>query len=202
MGDGVREILSVGIGLWEERGPGGKKAIECNRDEIVEECKAQLFGLESFWEKVGIDESDIVRCDIWPSFQFGDGKLCTWEPKFSNNVGTWKNRPESIDTEIANLYHSTGYVKTDTSIFNMNSTCAAGGATAQAIIAKLNSNLKTGKPIEIEVPTVVESPGLFWGAIQRVDRCCMLAGGNWYLTQITLIVAAVLCLWVVMQLIF
>ncbi len=70
---------------------------------------------------------------IWTSFYDYKDSIHTYEPKFSNNIGTLKLRPDTNDKNFSNLYHATAYTKTTANIFNMESAVEAGVKAAAAI---------------------------------------------------------------------
>ena len=86
------DIWSVGI--CDQRTPGvfGKPAPYCTREEVSADVWQQIK------TKLNLS-SEPYRSELWYSYQPKDGKLSTWEPKFSCNAGSWKIRP---DTKQAN----------------------------------------------------------------------------------------------------
>lgn len=159
-----KDILSVGIGIWSRPGILHKKpAIECTREEIIEECWHQLQQSKNIFEYIKMEDgtpfssAKIVETNIWNSFQFKDGKIQTWEPKFSNGVNSLKLRPLTTEYEIVNLYHATGYTRTEANLFNMESACEAGRRAADAICG--TNNVHTGR----------DAPPLLMRPIQKID---------------------------------
>ncbi len=170
------EILSMGIGMWDRKGIlYNKTALECTREELKEEVWAQMkqsrgLLLKHFKTDNGLTHND-VECssyNIWHSFSYnhGSGILDTREPKFSNNVGTLALRPCTRQDGINNLVHATGYVMTDTGIFNMDSAAEAGIRAANYIA--------DGK-LEADNMKYVH-PGMFWGFCQHADRLLLKMG--------------------------
>jgi uncharacterized protein with NAD-binding domain and iron-sulfur cluster len=153
--DTTEDYLSTGIGMWDT--PGhifGKPAVECTREELAQECWAQISHAKHNL-KLPVD---IPAWDIWRSFQYDTEKhqMDTWEPKFSNNINTLKFRPDFADKRINNLYHATAYTKTYMNIFNMESAAESGVKAAKLI---------KGAPIEPH-----GRPGLFIRICRWVDR--------------------------------
>ena len=78
---------------------------------------------------------------MWPTFKPNEeGLIDTWEPKFSNNVGTFKLRP-NVKTSIDNLYFATAYTHNSSHIFNMEGACESGLKAVNEILQK--EGLKT-----------------------------------------------------------
>jgi hypothetical protein len=123
------DYLSTGIGMWDIPGICGKTAIECNREELANECWMQICNSKHNLKL----PTEMPNWDIWFSFQFNEVKnqLDTYEPKFSNNINTLKHRPEFKDKNIKNMYNATSYTKTYMDIFNMESGVEAGVKAAQ-----------------------------------------------------------------------
>ena len=123
------DILSTGIGIWNKPGLNGKCAINCSPQELAEECWSQMLEFDT------PIPMNLPEWDIWNNFQYSkeEEKLWTWEPKFSNNIGTLDLRPHNQDDIIKNLYHSTAYTRTSMNIFNMESGAEAGIRTAKII---------------------------------------------------------------------
>jgi uncharacterized protein with NAD-binding domain and iron-sulfur cluster len=124
------DIISVGIGMWDV--PGiiyNKSALNCNREEIAHECWAQIH---SGCHNLKLPKK-IPNWNIWDSFKYDGNVIDTYEPKFSNNINTFQLRPNNVDDNIVNLFHSTAYVKTETNLFNMESAVEAGNKTAKII---------------------------------------------------------------------
>lgn len=158
------DILSTGIGIWSRPGLKHKKpALECTLNEIKEECWEQVRHSDAFMKAVklhngqSLKDVGIVYADIWHSFQQDSlGKITTWEPKFSNNVGTLQLRPNVVDGKIINLLHSTAYTLTNANIFNMESACEAGCRAAYVLDSTLSFNNKR------------DNPGWIMGTIQNM----------------------------------
>ncbi len=149
------DLLSVGIGLWDKQGLNGKMAKQCTRHELVLETWNQIIsidGLNKLKTKDGQSLKDICdktedislvpRWNIWSSYQFNEykGEMDTWEPKFSNGIGTLELRKDIKDDYIKNLLHSTAYTKTETNIFCMESACEAGRRAARCITSNNDNN--------------------------------------------------------------
>lgn len=163
------EVIAMGIGVWDRKGIlYNKTARECTREELRDEAWAQMKQckglLQHFKTTNGLTYDDIQYSSysIWHSFSFDEtsGTLETWEPKFSNNVGTFALRPPTWQKEYSNLVNATAYTVTDVNLFNMDSAAEAGTRAANYITC--------GKP-EPDLAKYI-SPGKFWNVCQQVDR--------------------------------
>lgn len=137
------DYLSVGIGLWDSKGLCGKDAKNCDKMLLATECWNQMKLAKGLMKNLKVNnkslfDMDMPEYNIWNSFEYDNNKLYTYEPKFSNNVGTLKYRPSIIDSKYSNILHSTAYVKTTTNIFCMESAVEAGKKAAYAAVEKLS----------------------------------------------------------------
>lgn len=137
------DLLSCGVGMWDVPGLNGKKAINCNRDELARECWAQISNSQ---HNLKLPKT-LPKWNIWDSFVFNEdtGELTTFEPKFSNNINTLPFRPQNKDKHILNLYHATSYTLTNTNVYNMESAAEAGVTTAQLILSRSSIYSKNKK---------------------------------------------------------
>ena len=137
------DLLSAGIGIWHKPGVlTGLSAKNCTREEIAEECWAQIQQSKGFCKMVEIDGMETPRWNIWESFKYDKG-IDTFEPKFSNNINTLKDRPDFKDPIYSNLWHATAYSKTDMNIFCMES---AAEAARRAVNGITKGTTKNDKP--------------------------------------------------------
>lgn len=129
---GTKDIICAGIGLWYAAGANGKCAIDCDRDELADECWRQISANSSF------AECKILSHTIWESYKFEGGKMNTYEPKYNNAANTLHLRPAPYEpAEFSNLYHATAYVRTPNDIFNMESAALAAKMCAEMIMSPL-----------------------------------------------------------------
>lgn len=152
------DLLSLGIGMWDVKGENGKTALECTREELAEECWKQLMNTN---HNLKLSDS-IPEWDIWFSYNNINGKISTYEPKFSNNINTLQDRPCSKDRLISNLFHSTAYNKTGKNVFNMESACEAGRTTAQIIVY--------GNVIDKNIVKNYNDPTLLNKILRKIDK--------------------------------
>lgn len=171
-----KDILCAGIGIWERPGVNGKTAQECTREEIAEEVWRQIQKNEGLMKSIRLKDTDLTLADlafsenkklscppwdIWESYRYDDdwSGIQTYEPKFTNGVGTLENRPQTKDAKYKNLYHSTAYTRTDMDIFCMESAVEAGVRASGAILMNDDSNPHP----QIEF-------GWFWNLCQTIDK--------------------------------
>jgi len=163
------ELLSVGIGAWHRKGLlYNKTAHECTEQEIVHEVWRQIKSsrglLKHFKTNTGktLDDVTYTSYNIWPSFRFSDrrGGLDTWEPKFSNNVGTFALRPDTIEPSLSNLVHANAYTRTDNNLYNMDAAAEAGIRAGNYILKR--EALADHKKYE--------TPTKFWLFCQEIDH--------------------------------
>jgi len=151
------DYLSCGIGMWNTKGYNGKTAQECTPEELAEECWNQMREHASY-----IFQKQLPTWNVWGSFEFKDNELTTFEPKFSNNVGTLCCRPETNDSYFGNLYHATAYTRTDVNVYNMDSATEAGLRAVNALVG----DRREIKPIY--------QPSFFFRTMQKFyGKCCM-----------------------------
>ena len=120
MGDGqVRGIISLCVSDWFSQGGNGKIAMECSREEILDEVWRQLRdacpdgGLP---EKV---DGHRVRGFLDPAIEWPNPTQATnLEPLFINSAGSWKWRPDAV-TGIENFFLAGDYVRTNTDLATM-----------------------------------------------------------------------------------
>lgn len=145
----VKTVLSVGICQTDIPGIKHKKAfVDCTPEEVEEEVWAQLdksYHMSRIKTEDGkpMTREDQVLFYMWDSFEYDSEKkrIDVWEPKFSNNIGTFDVQPES-KTPLKNLYFASGYTKTDRFIYSMESSTEAGILAANAITEDSNVGSK------------------------------------------------------------
>lgn len=113
---------------------------QCTYDEIIIELWAQLLNSKKLKELVYQNNGFHLTTDLivkwaplWGTFHFNGKNLVTSEPKFTNNIGSRRLRP-NFKTPIKNMYIATGYVKDTIDIYSMESAVIAGKAVAHEII--------------------------------------------------------------------
>ena len=151
-----------------------RNAHACTRDEIVEEVWAQFRqsagALRAFRTEDGrtLDQLKYTSARIWNSFQFDpvQARMTTYEPKFSNNVGTFELRPYTEEPTLRNLVHSGAYTRTEANTHHMESAAEAGTRAANQIATGRASAAFERYP---------EPRGVL-GMLRRVDRALLARG--------------------------
>lgn len=144
------------IGLCDPNRPGmliKKPFIQCTDEEIKDEVWHQIRTSE-LGQFLNLDGVLIVDHNLWDSYVFKEGKLDTFEPKFSTNKGTWVLRPEN-ETPYKNFHLACAYTKTDTDMFEMESAAESGRRAARLL--------------EKSVDLVTIDRPLFFAIYQQVD---------------------------------
>lgn len=136
----VRTVLSIGICHTDVPGVVHEKAfVDCNEEEIQDEVMTQM--MRSYHTSITnadgtpITRDNIVLFYIWHTFERNNNRMDTWEPKFSNNVGTFAHQP-SPSTSLKNLFFATAYTRTKRFIYSMEAATEAGMRAANAIVKK------------------------------------------------------------------
>ena len=140
------DYISAAIGVWDVAGSYiEKSARQCTKEELAEECWDQIYNSQHNLKL----EKEYPEWDMWYSFEFDEEnkEIITYEPKFSNNVGTFDYRPDIRDKIFNNLYHSVAYARTSANIYNMESAAEAGISVGNLIISELEENIKNDNKI-------------------------------------------------------
>jgi hypothetical protein len=141
-GDGrLRDILSVDISDFFT--PGilyGKPAVRCTREEIANECWAQVKqGLNSQGD-VELADDMLITWSLDPAIQIKPGKpAVSTEPLLINTVGSLADRPDAL-TSIDNLYLAADYVRCNVDLATMEGANEAGRQAANAILDRSGSH--------------------------------------------------------------
>ena len=158
------DLLSAGIGIWHRKGTNGKTAMECTREELAEEVWTQINKNDGLAEYLKLANKEtfaslsfeIPEYDIWESYVFDLGEVDTYEPKFSNGIGTLSLRPDVLDDTYANVYHANAYTRTEINIFCMESAAEAGVKAARLIRG-------------LELPETRDKSG-WWDIFRKADE--------------------------------
>ncbi|MFL6248876.1 MAG: FAD-dependent oxidoreductase [Thermoanaerobaculia bacterium] len=135
----VRDVWSVGICVTDRPGIRIRKSfVDCTPAEVEEEAWAQVLASEGLVAAARPEGGGTLR-DVqvagfymWDSFAVTDGKLQSWEPRWTNNTGTLRLRPGNR-TAFANLWLAGAYTRTDIEIYCMEGACESGRRAAAAI---------------------------------------------------------------------
>jgi uncharacterized protein with NAD-binding domain and iron-sulfur cluster len=138
-GDGnVDGILSVCISDWDTEGIlHAKPARRCTPDEIKEEVWAQLEAHVNDDAHPDLDAANIIAWHLDPAIGYPDpdapGAAINAEPLLINTVGTLRFRPQA-NTEIANFFVASDYVRTHTDLATMEAANEAARRVVNAIL--------------------------------------------------------------------
>lgn len=127
--------------------------------------------LKHFKTSNGLTLNDVhySSYNIWHSFAYNHETRTfdTYEPKFSNNVGTHRLCPRTHQPEqISNLVHANAYTQTDMVHDLMESAIEAGTRAANYIHSGV------AEPDEERF----RHPGWFWGVCQCIDNVLFKIG--------------------------
>lgn len=133
----IKEVVSVGICQPYEKGLFIKKKWEnCTEEEIKIETWYQMVNDSQFKNVLclegDITDIQILDFNIWNSYEFNNGYLKTFEPKWSNNVNTIQYRPNSI-TPVNNLIIGGSYSNTTIGLYSMEGAVESGKNAAVAL---------------------------------------------------------------------
>jgi hypothetical protein len=187
----VRDVWSVGICVTDRPGIKIRKAmVDCTHAEIEEEAWAQVLaceGLIAASRPVGggtLRDVNVAGFYMWDSFTVQDGKMQTWEPRWTNNVGTLRLRPPA-QTAFPNLVLAGAYTRTDMEIYCMEGACESGRRAAAAIVERRSATAGrhgasdapagfTGGPVAVH-PHPRTRP-LVFGPLRLLDRLLLAMG--------------------------
>lgn len=138
-GDGsARDCLSAIVSEWDK--PGilyGKKARECTREEIVEECWAQLKDALNDSGRATLTDADRLGWFMDPAVTgLGGPDPENREPLLVHPTGTLYNRP-SARTAVPNFFLAGDYVRTDVDLATME---GANESARRAVNALLDAD--------------------------------------------------------------
>jgi uncharacterized protein with NAD-binding domain and iron-sulfur cluster len=145
-GDGtVRGVLSVDISEWETEGLNGKRAMDCNKDEIRDEVWAQLKAHLTAEAMPVLDDRNLADFFLDEAVRFPKVRAAqqirtdiNLEPLLVNTPGSWDNRPEAV-TAIENLVVASDYVRTHTDLACMEGANEAARRAVNGILERTGS---------------------------------------------------------------
>jgi uncharacterized protein with NAD-binding domain and iron-sulfur cluster len=166
MGDGdVRGILSVDVSDWTTPAPrcGDRPAVDCTKEEVVEEVWRQLCDHLNVDGQVVLRDEDRVASFVDTDIDFRNPhETINLEPLLINTAGSWDLRPEP-DTAIENLFLASDYVRTATDLATMEGANEAARRAVNGLLDAIGSaaeRCRTWKPHE---------PALF-APLRALDR--------------------------------
>jgi len=202
-GPGIRDIWSVGVCEVNKKGLlFNKSFVESTADEIALEVWYQVqqeynFGINVCVED-GSDFKDLypIYYKLWDSFQFKDGKMDTWEPKWANNTCTKKLRPKT-KTNIPNFYFSGAFCDTSVSIFCMEGANESGISAANEVLKSENMPFVPIIETDRAMPYILALPRAFDYAMLKLGlpHLNRLAGGNTIVVMVLFVIIIVLIIW-------
>ncbi|MGW5202084.1 hydroxysqualene dehydroxylase [Streptomyces spiralis] len=164
-GDGrAHDCLSAIVSEWDR--PGilyGRTARECTREEIVEECWAQLKDALNDSGKTTLTDSDRLGWFMDPAVTgLGGPDPQNREPLLIHPTGTLYNRP-SAKTAVPNLFLAGDYVRTDVDLATMEGANESARRAVNALLDQDGSNAERCRIWELYRPQELEP-------LKRVDE--------------------------------
>jgi hypothetical protein len=201
----VRDIWSVGICVTDRPGISIKKAfVDCTPAEIEEEAWAQIMNCEGLKASArtegggSLSDVKVVGFYMWDSFTVKDGKMQTWEPRWTNNVGTLRLRPGPL-TAFRNFVLAGAYTRTGMEIYCMEGACESGRRAAAVIVDDRGGALRPVSLHEHSRPRpVIFGPLRFLDGVLlrlRLPHAGALPGGPIILFALYLGLITALILW-------
>jgi hypothetical protein len=120
-----------------------KKAINLNREELMDDILRQILSSESLQKMIFdlngfyLTRDDIIYKEIWYEWKYIDGKLTSDNKKFINNIYNEEFRPTQI-TQFDNLFIGGAHTKTSINIWSMESAVESGKLVAKLIDQNVN----------------------------------------------------------------
>ena len=136
-GDGsVEGILSVDVSDWSQPSTRlGKIAMQCSREEILDEVWAQLKD-----HLDDLDDGNVVQRFLDPAIEFPNPtQAANLEPLLVNTAGSWEDRPDAV-TRIPNLFLASDYVRTHTDLATMEGANEAARRAVNGILEATGSS--------------------------------------------------------------
>ncbi|MFF9021273.1 hydroxysqualene dehydroxylase [Streptomyces eurythermus] len=164
-GDGrAHDCLSAIVSEWDK--PGilyGKTARECTREEIVEECWAQLKDALNDSGKTTLRDADRIAWFMDPAVTgLGGPDPQNREPLLVHPAGTLYNRP-SARTAVPNFFLAGDYVRTDVDLATMEGANESARRAVNALLDRDGSDAERCRIWELYRPQELEP-------LKRVDE--------------------------------
>ncbi|MGW1158063.1 hydroxysqualene dehydroxylase [Streptomyces sp. NPDC002513] len=164
-GDGrAHDCLSTIVSEWDK--PGilyGKKARDCTREEIVEECWAQLKDALNDSGKTTLTDTDRLGWFMDPAVTgLGGPDPQNREPLLIHPAGTLYNRP-SAKTAVPNFFLAGDYVRTDVDLATMEGANESARRAVNALLDQDGSSAERCRIWELYRPQELEP-------LKRVDE--------------------------------
>ncbi|MFD0392053.1 FAD-dependent oxidoreductase [Streptomyces nogalater] len=157
-GDGrAHDCLSAIVSEWHK--PGilyGKTARECTREEIVEECWAQLKDALNDSGKTTLRDADRIAWFVDPAVTgLGGPDPQNREPLLIHPAGTLYNRP-SAKTAVPNFFLAGDYVRTDVDLATMEGANESARRAVNALLDRDGSDAERCRIWELYRPRELE----------------------------------------------
>ncbi|MFF2508859.1 FAD-dependent oxidoreductase [Streptomyces sp. NPDC058067] len=164
-GDGrAVDCVSTIVSEWDV--PGilyGKPARQCTREEIVEECWAQLKDGVNDSGRTLIEDADRLSWFMDPAVTgLGGPAPSNREPLFIHPTGTWHLRP-TARTAVPNFFLAGDYVRTDVDLATMEGANESARRAVNALLDQDNSGAERCEIWELYRPPELEP-------LKRVDE--------------------------------
>ncbi|MFD7230009.1 FAD-dependent oxidoreductase [Streptomyces sp. NPDC059881] len=164
-GDGsALDCVSAIVSEWDR--PGilyGRPARACTREEIVEECWAQLKDGVNDAGRTLIEDADRVAWFMDPAVTgLGGPDPQNREPLFIHPTGTWRLRP-TARTAVPNLFLAGDYVRTDVDLATMEGANESARRAVNALLDRDGSDAPRCAVWELYRPPELEP-------LKRVDE--------------------------------
>ncbi|MEU2428636.1 FAD-dependent oxidoreductase [Streptomyces sp. NPDC007861] len=164
-GDGeVLDCVSAIVSEWDR--PGilyGKPARACTREEIVEECWAQLKDGVNDTGRTLVEDADRVAWFMDPAVSgLGGPDPQNREPLFIHPTGTWHLRP-TARTAVPNFFLAGDYVRTDVDLATMEGANESARRAVNALLDQDGSDARRCTVWELYRPPELEP-------LKRVDQ--------------------------------
>jgi len=165
----IEEVWNVGFLDYNKGRYNNKILSECSIEEAIEEGVKQVKEntyIQNIILAMGESfDSIYIGSEYWYQFKNNsNGKLVSENPKFSINVGTMKNMPESFNSDTpTNMYLAGYYVNSSVGGVSMESSCETGLTAGKCIIDKYGYDYDDILPIkhDREIFTDITLPLVF-----------------------------------------
>jgi uncharacterized protein with NAD-binding domain and iron-sulfur cluster len=154
-GDGrVEGILSVDISDWDTKGSNGKAAVDCTKEEILDEVWKQMV---AHIDDGSLDAANVLTRFLDPAIHFDPvTKKPTGndDPLLINKKRSWANRPDAA-TAIPNFVIASDFVRTNTDLATMEGANEAARRAVNAILDAESSTRKRCKVYDLDEPALL-----------------------------------------------
>jgi len=160
IGDGrIKGIISICISGWNnngtKEGPSrGKTALECTKQEIIDEVWYQLhLGIPKLINKDWRNQAYYSFLD--PAIEHINGRNINEEPLYIDSVNATKYQPRA-KTEFKNLFLASDFIYTKTALASMEAANEAARISVNELLNYLNYNGTKSKIFEFIWPLIFQ----------------------------------------------